>query len=166
MSTDQQPPILSQAALDRLKEEFEQLATDGRKEMSERLLRARELGDISENAEYDQTKNDQAHLEARIRYLEWTIKHAVVQEGPIQTDAVSPGMIVTLRTAGAPDSDDERYLLALSKEERAQGMRTITTSSPLGQAILGKTKGDEVAYEAPGGTFRYVVAGFEPWDGR
>lgn len=166
MSTDQQPPVLSSAALDRLREEYERLTTDGRTEMSERLLRARELGDISENAEYDQTKNDQAHMEARIRYLEWTIKHAIVHEGPIQTDAVSPGMIVTLRGGGPSDSDEERYLLALSKEERAEGIRTITTSSPLGQAILGKTKGDEIAYEAPGGTFRYVVAGFEPWDGR
>lgn len=166
MSNDQQTPVLSAAALERLREEHEHLTTEGRREMSERLLRARELGDISENAEYDQTKNDQAHLEARIRYLQWTIKHAVVQEGPLTTDEVSPGMVVTLRALDDAGEEEERYLLALSKEERAKGMRTITTSSPLGQAVLGKTTGDKVSYDAPGGTFRYVIAAFEPWDGK
>lgn len=165
MSTDQQPPVLSPAALDRLKEEHEQLTTDGRRDISERLLRARELGDLSENAEYDQTKNDQAQMEARIRYLEWTIKNAIVQEGPISTDSVGPGMVVTLRSLDDAGEEPEQYLLAQSKEERAKGMRTITTVSPLGQALMGSGKGDHISYDAPGGTFRYEVVGYEPWDG-
>ncbi|HVL89222.1 MAG TPA: transcription elongation factor GreA [Actinomycetota bacterium] len=164
MSTDQQPPVLSPAALERLREEHERLTTDGRRDISERLLRARELGDLSENAEYDQTKNDQAQMEARIRYLEWTIKNAIVQEGPISTDSVGPGMVVTLRSLDS-DEEPEQYLLAQSKEERAKGMRTITTVSPLGQAIVGRGKGDQISYEAPGGTFRYEVVAYEPWDG-
>lgn len=165
MSTEQQPPVLSPAALDRLKEEHEQLTTDGRRDISERLLRARELGDLSENAEYDQTKNDQAQMEARIRYLEWTIKNAVIQDGPISTDAVGPGMVVTLRSLDDADEEPEQYLLAQSKEERAKGMRTITTVSPLGQALMGRGKGDQISYDAPGGTFRYEVVGYEAWDG-
>ncbi|HEX9696227.1 MAG TPA: transcription elongation factor GreA [Actinomycetota bacterium] len=166
MSTAQEPPVLSRAALDRLKQEHDDLTTDGRRDISERLLRARELGDLSENAEYDQTKNDQAQMEARIRYLEWTIKNAVVQDGPISTDAVGPSMIVTLRALDEGDAEPEQYLLAQSKEERASGMRTITTVSPLGQAIIGRDKGDEISYDAPGGTFRYEVVAYEPWDGR
>lgn len=165
MSNEIQTPVLSHAALERLKEEHETLTTDGRRDISERLLRARELGDLSENAEYDQTKNDQGQMEARIRYLEYTIKSAVVQDGPLETDSVSPGMIVTLRPLGGDDPEDEKYLFAMSKEERAKDVRTITTVSPLGKVILGRGAGDKVSYKAPGGTFRYVVVGFEPWDG-
>lgn len=163
MSTQQQPPVLSPAALERLKEEFETLSTDGRRDISERLLRARELGDLSENAEYDQTKNDQAQMEARIRYLEWTIKNAIIQDAPASGNAVTAGMVVTLRSLD--DNEDEKYLLAASKEERAKGMRTITTVSPLGQALLDRQAGDKVSYEAPGGTFGYEIIAFEPWDG-
>lgn len=166
MSTDTQPPVLSKAALERLKTEHEELTTEGRRDISERLLRARELGDLSENAEYDQTKNDQGQMEARIRYLEWTIKNAVVQEGPIETKKVSPGMIVTLRPLGEKGAEDERYLYAMSKEERAAEVRTITTVSPLGRAMMSASKGDEVSYQAPGGTYRYKVIAFEPWDGK
>ncbi len=164
MSTDQQRPVLSRAALERLKEELEHLSTEGRRETAERLLRARELGDLSENAEYDQTKNDQGQMEARIRYLDWTIKNAIVQDGPISTDKVSAGMIVTLRALD--DNEDEKYLLAMSKEERAKDVRTITVGSPLGQAVVGHAEGDEVSYAAPGGTFRYRIMAFKPWDGR
>jgi transcription elongation GreA/GreB family factor len=59
------------------------------------------------------------------------------------------------------EPEDEVYLLAESAEERAPGVRTITTTSPLGSAVVGASLGDEIAYEAPGGTFRYRVAGFE-----
>lgn len=166
MSNDTQPPVLSKAALQRLRDEHEHLTTTGRKDISERLLRARELGDLSENAEYDQTKNDQGQMEARIRYLEYTIKTAIVQEGPADTEHVSPGMIVTLRPLDEDNPEDEQYLFAMSKEERAKGARTITTVSPLGQAILGRTSGDEVSYEAPGGKFRYAIIDFKPWDGK
>ncbi|MHB8510562.1 MAG: GreA/GreB family elongation factor [Actinomycetota bacterium] len=166
MQNENQPPVLSRAAMERLKQEYEELTTTGRREISERLLRARELGDLSENAEYDQTKNDQGQMEARIRYLEYTIKSAIVQDGPIESSKVSPGMIVTLRPLDERNPEDERYLLAMSKEERSSDVRTITTVSPLGQAMLGSSKGDEVSYEAPGGKFRYEVVAFEPWDGR
>lgn len=161
---EEQPPVLTPAALERLKDEFEELSTTGRRDISERLLRARELGDISENAEYDQTKNDQAMLEARIRQLQWMIKHAIVREAPASSEEIVPGTIVKLRPLDDPD-DLEAYLFAASKEERASGARTITPAAPLGAVLLGKRPGDKVSYDAPGGTFTYEIVEIAPWDG-
>ena len=71
-------------------------------------------------------------------------------------------MLVTLRPLDDDDPEDEEYLLAESAEERAPGVRTITTTSPLGRAVLGARSRTRSAYEAPGGAFRYRVVGFEP----
>src|SRR5438874_12803760 len=83
-------------------------------------------------------------------------------EAPKTADSVMAGMVVTVRPLDDDDPEDEVYLLADSAEERAQGMRTITTTSPLGSALVGSKVGDEVAYEAPGGKFRYRVVEFRP----
>jgi transcription elongation GreA/GreB family factor len=74
-------------------------------------------------------------------------------------------MVVTVRALDEDEPEDETYLLAEHAEERAPGLRTVTTSSPLGSALLGAAEGQEVAHEAPGGTFRYVVVSFEPFAG-
>ena len=71
-------------------------------------------------------------------------------------------MFVTLRPLEEDEPEDEAYLLAESAEERAPGVRTITTTSPLGKALLGANLEDRIAYEAPGGTFHYLVVAFEP----
>jgi transcription elongation factor GreA len=160
----EQPPVLTPTALERLKLELEELKTEGRRTVAERLQRARELGDISENAEYEATKDEQAHLEGRIRRLEWLVKHAVVQELPAHSDIIGPGMVVTLRPAGS-DDEDEEYLFAASKEERSKGRVTITPSAPLGATLQGKRVGETVSYEAPGGQFSYRVVSISPWDG-
>jgi transcription elongation factor GreA len=73
-------------------------------------------------------------------------------------------MLVTL-TPLDDDEEDETYLLAEHAEEKASGARTITTSSPLGSALMGAAEGQEVSYEAPGGTFRYRIVSFEPFAG-
>ena len=161
---DLQPPVLTPAALERLRNELDELSTEGRRTVAERLLRARELGDISENAEYDQTKNDQAMLEARIRQLEWMIKNAVVQQAPAAIKKIVPGTIVRLKPLDDPE-DVETYLFAASKEERTSGARTITPSAPLGAALLGKKPGQKVSYQAPGGKFTYEIVDISPWDG-
>ena len=161
---DSDAPRLTQAAFDRLQTEVDELRTSGRKQMAERLQRARELGDLSENAEYHETKNQQGMMEARIRTLEHTLKNAKIVEAPKTSDRAEAGTIVTLKPL---DSDDEeRYLLAASKEERARDVRTVTVGSPLGQALNGKVVGDKVEYVAPGGTFSYEVTKIEPWDGK
>jgi transcription elongation factor GreA len=159
----QQPTAtLTVEAYTRLRGELEELRTSGRAHIAERLKAAREHGDIRENAEYDAAKNEQALMESRIRNIEHMLRDPEISEGPQQSDIVASGMLVTLRPIeddGEPE--DEVYLLAESAEERAPGVRTITTTSPLGSAVVGASLGDEIAYEAPGGTFRYRVAGFE-----
>lgn len=146
----------------RLKAELAELRTDGRAHIAERLKAAREHGDIRENAEYDAAKNEQALMEARIRNLERMLRDPEIVEAPPASERVAPGMLVTLRPLEDDPPKDETYLLAESAEERAPGVRTITTTSPLGSAVLGAHLDDEVAYEAPGGTFHYLVVGFEP----
>jgi len=146
----------------RLRKELEQHRTEGRRRMAERLLHARELGDIRENAEYDAAKNEQGLMEARIRDLERMLKDPEIIEAT-EGDEVGPGSIVTLRPLDGDDSDDERYLVALSAEERAPGVRTVTSSSPLGSALLGRRVGEVVSYQAPGGTFSYEVVAVQPF---
>lgn len=146
----------------RLKQELEGLRTEGRAHIADRLKAAREHGDIRENAEYDAAKNEQALMESRIRHLERLLRDPDIVEAPIDADAVVPGMLVTVRPLDENDPEDEIYLLAESAEERAPGVRTITTSSPLGSAVMGSRRDEEVAIEAPGGIFRYVVVDFGP----
>jgi transcription elongation factor GreA len=149
----------------RLKAELEQLRVDGRTHIAERLKHAREFGDIRENAEYDAAKNEQALMESRIRNLERMLRDPEIIEAPVGSEVVGPGMLVTVRPVDEDDPEDETYLLAESSEERARGARTITTTSPLGSNLVGTRKGDEVAYEAPGGTFRYEVVDFQAYTG-
>lgn len=146
----------------RLKAELDRLTGEGRTHIAERLKEAREHGDIRENAEYDAAKNEQALMESRIRTIQRMLRDPDIVESPEASDLVGPGMLVTLRPLDDEDPDDEVYLLAESAEERAPGIRTITTTSPLGRAVIGSRPEDEIAYEAPGGMFRYVVVGFEP----
>lgn len=153
---------LTQAAYDRLQAELEELQTDGRKLMAERLQRARELGDLSENAEYHETKNQQGMMEARIRKLEHILRTATIVSAPVVSDAAVAGSIVSLRSL--EDSETETYLLAASKEERHPEHRTLTIGSPLGQAIEGRKVGDKVEYAAPGGTFKYEIVQLATWD--
>ncbi|MEX2101391.1 MAG: GreA/GreB family elongation factor [Actinomycetota bacterium] len=152
-------------AYGRLKHELDGLAVDGREHIADRLKAAREHGDIRENAEYDAAKNEQGLMEARIRQLREILRDPEIVETPAAADALGPGMLVTLRPLDDDEPDDELYLLAESKEERASGARTVTTTSPLGEALVGAAVDQEVVYEAPGGNFRYVVVGFEPHTG-
>jgi len=149
-------------AYTRLREELDELKAGGRTHIAERLKAAREHGDIRENAEYDAAKNEQALMEARIRNVEHMLRDPEISEGPQQSEVVVSGMLVTLRPMEDDEPQDEVYLLAESAEEREPGVRTITTTSPLGSAVVGASLEDEIAYDAPGGTFRYRVVGFEP----
>jgi transcription elongation factor GreA len=101
-------------------------------------------------------------MESRIRNLERMLRDPEIVEAPPESEVVVAGMLVTLRPMEDDEPEDETYLLAESAEERAPGVRTITTTSPLGGALLGRRLDDEVAYEAPGGTFHYLVVRIEP----
>jgi transcription elongation factor GreA len=146
----------------RLKAELDQLKSHGRTHIAERIKAAREHGDIRENAEYDAAKNEQGLMESRIRNLERMLRDPDIVEAPPDSEEVTAGMLVVLRPLEDEEPEDETYLLAESAEERAPGVRTITTTSPLGKAVLGARLDDEVSYEAPAGTFHYLVVGFEP----
>jgi transcription elongation factor GreA len=162
----QQPTAsLTLEAYTRLKAELDELLTSGRERMAERLKVAREHGDIRENAEYDAAKDAQGLMEAQIRRLKEALRDPEIIEAPVAADTVSPHMLVTVRSIDEDDDEEETYLLAEHAEERAPGARTVTTSSPLGTALVGAMKDQQIEVQAPGGSFRYVIVGFEPFVG-
>lgn len=143
---------LSQEAYDRLQKELEELRTEGRRHMSEAIAEARAHGDLSENAEYDSAKEEQGKMEARIRQLESLLREAKVGEEPAG-DEVAPGLVVVLDI----DGDEETYFVAGSREDRHDEHDVLSTSSPIGKAVLGASKGDTVDVEAPAGAFEVTV---------
>jgi transcription elongation factor GreA len=140
-----EPLHLSQQALDRLTAELEERTTSRRKEITLRIEEARAHGDLSENAEYDAAKNEQGQNEGRVRQLEDLIKRAVVVEAAA-SDGVTPGCLVELRYDG--DDDTTTYLYG-SIEERHDTFEVLSTSSPLGVALLGKKPPARVTYQGP-----------------
>ena len=161
------PPsaTLTLDAYGRLKTELHELETAGRANVTEKIKAAREHGDLRENAEYHAAKEEQGLMESRIRKIKEMLRDPEIVEAPAKGDAAGPGMLVTVRPLDEADPDDETYLLAEHAEERAPGVRTVTTTSPFGQALTGAGEGQEVEHEAPGGVFRYVVVSFEPYAG-
>ncbi|MFZ0665570.1 MAG: transcription elongation factor GreA [Acidimicrobiales bacterium] len=146
---------LTQSTYERLQAELEDLTTRGRVEIARAIEAARALGDLSENGDYHAAKDSQGKMEARIRQLQATLKTAEVVEvsGGTQ-DAVAAGTIVTIRYEG--DDDVERFFVG-SIEERGEGMEVVSPGSPLGKALLGRGKGEQVEYEAPGGKLRVEI---------
>ena len=139
-------PHLSQQAYERLEQELQERSTTRRREISLQIERAREHGDISENADYDAAKNEQGHNEARVRQLEAMLKDAVVIDVSSSGEVVEPGVLVELRHEG--DDATEIYLVG-SIEERHDVHEVVSTSSPLGQALLGAAPGAVVTYQGP-----------------
>ena len=152
---------LSPQAYERLRQELEERSTTRRREISQWIERAREHGDISENADYDAAKNEQGHNEARVRQLEAMLKDAVVIESA-SSDDVQPGALVDLRYEG--DDDVVTYLVG-SIEERHATYDVLSTNSPLGQAILGKAPGATVTYQGPKRELSVTVLAVRPLDG-
>ena len=138
---------LSAAAHERLAAELEHRSGALRREISERIERARELGDLKENADYDAAKNEQGLNEARVRQLEAMLRDAVIVEGG-DGDVVEAGVIVEVRVAG--DDETQTYLIG-SIEERHDRYDVLSTSAPMGQAIMNHRAGDTVSYETPRG---------------
>ncbi len=139
-------PHLSPEAYDRLKAELEERSTTRRQELSLAIERAREHGDIKENADYDAAKNEQGINAARIRQLEQMLKNAVVIDSNTAGDIVEAGTLVELRYVG--DDDVLTYLVG-SIEERNEKYDVLSTNSPIGTAILGKGPGETVTYQGP-----------------
>ena len=152
------PSHLSQQAYDRLQEELSERSGPRRKEISLWIERAREHGDIKENADYDAAKNEQGHNEARVRQLEEILRSVEVVAGQ-SGEVVAPGTIVEVKMEG--DDTTISYLVG-SIEERSDEFEVLSTSSPLGQALLDHGPGDTVSYEGPKRTFAVEIVSVRP----
>src|SRR6201997_927667 len=141
--------ILTQEGLANLRAEYERLSTTGRREVAARIKEAREFGDISENAEYDDAKNEQAMLEARIAQLEEKIRSAtVIDPSELSTDIVRVGSSVTVND---PQSGDARCYTIVGSAEAKPLENKLSNESPVGKALLGHRVGDEVTIATPKG---------------
>ena len=158
---------LTQEAYDKLQSELEQLSGPGRADVSARIAAAREEGDLRENGGYHAAREEQGKQEARIRQLTDMLRRAEVGEAPANASEVAPGTLVTIAFDG-DESDTDTFLLG-SRE--LLGLDDVdvdvySPQSPLGAAILGMSKGDEVSYTAPNGkTINVTVVKVEPYAG-
>jgi transcription elongation factor GreA len=151
---------LTPAAHDKLRDELEHLTTEGRRAIEQRISEARDHGDLRENAEYDTAKNDQGLMEARIRQIKHILENSEVREAE-DSGKVEVG---TIATVVDEDGDEMDYFIA-SAENKMPGMILASPTSPVGSALLGASPGDEVSYEAPGGTFAMTVKSVRVYEG-
>jgi transcription elongation factor GreA len=150
---------LSRATYERLAGELDDLTTRGRIEIAQAIQRARELGDLSENGDYQAAKDQQGMMEGRIRQLQTIMATAVIVEDGGDGTA-GPGTIVTILYEGDTPDLAERYLIG-SIEERVDGLDVISPGSPLGAALVGHRDGDIVEYQAPNGVLRVTLVAVE-----
>ena len=150
---------LSRSAYDRLQAEFEDLTTRGRIEVAQKIEAARLLGDLSENGDYHAAKDEQGHMEGRIRQLEHILETAeIIDHAP--DGAVGAGSIVTIVYEGDSDEMAERYLVGHLEEKTAE-LDVVSPESPLGAALLGASPGTSVEYQAPNGVLKVKVVSVE-----
>ena len=149
----EQPIYVTRDGLKKLEEELEYLRTVKRAEVAQRLHDAMGEGDIDENAEYDDAKNEQSFVEGRILTLETMIRNAVIIQEGKHRDQVVLGSTVTIVEEGG---DPETYHLVGSAEADPRKGR-ISNQSPLGRALLGKRVGDTVTVSAPAGVLSFQI---------
>ncbi len=141
---------LTQEAFDKLQDELEHLRGPVREEIVARISAARDEGDLKENGGYHAAREEQGKAEARIRQLEDMLRKAQVGETPADDGVVEPAMTVTVRFVG--DTDEETFLFgAREMADLHPELQVYSPQSPMGQAIAGKRKGDEVDFVAPNG---------------
>ena len=146
---------LTQESLDSYKEELEYLKTTRADEVAEQLKEARSFGDLSENAEYDEAKNEQGKLYSRIAEVENILaNYVVIEEEPSDGSSVRLGSTVTV----LDEEFDETMVYKIVGSQEADPMNgRISEDSPFGKALLGNAVGDEVQVEAPAGVLRYRI---------
>lgn len=147
--------ILSQEKFDEMVKELEHLKTTRRTEIAKNLEYARSLGDLSENAEYQEARDLQAATEERIRRLEELLKHAkIVTEGKKKKDVVGFGSKVSIKKEKGADVHEYEIV---GSEEAEMRMHKLSHVSPLGAALMGKKKGDTFTFETPNGKQTYTI---------
>ncbi len=148
--------IISQEGYDKLRNEMVFLSTIKRKEIAERIERAKELGDLSENAEYSEAKDAQALNEGRILELTNTLKNVTVVQNEKSKDKVVMGSTITVKT----DKNEKQYtIVSFNEADPLNGK--ISNESPLGVAFLERKKGDSVEVETPRGIVKYKILKIE-----
>ena len=149
--------ILTPEGLEKLQEELEMLQTTRRREVAERIKEAREFGDIAENSEYDDAKNEQAFVEGKIARLENILRNArIISDEDVGTDVVQVGSKVILE-----DYDEKNRIefTIVGPHEADPIEQKISDESPVGKALLGHRVGDLVDVVVPAGTVRYRIMG-------
>ncbi len=151
--------ILTPEGYEKLKSEIQHLSNDKRREVADRIRVARDFGDISENAEYDDAKNEQAMLEHKLAQLEERLVHArVIESGDVDLSVVSIGAKVRLRDVDAKQTVE--YVIVGSAEADPAESK-LSNESPVGKAIIGKKKGETVEVAAPRGALKFKIMGIE-----
>ena len=147
--------LLTPEGLEKLTQELEILLTDKRREVADRIRIAREFGEIAENAEYDDAKNEQAMLEHKIAQLEERLLNArVIDTKDVDTSVVSVGSVVRLRDVDAKETV-EYHIVGSAEANPAE--RKLSNESPVGRAILGHKKGETVDVVTPGGNIKVKI---------
>ena len=150
---------MSQERYDELKKELEYSKTTRADEIAELIKEARGFGDLSENSEYDEAKNELGKLYSRIAELEDILLHAVIVDEAENSDKVAIGVLVTVMNLDTGKAMPA-YKIVGSQEADVMN-RCISEDSPFGKALVGHSVGDEVSVEAPKGTIRYRIEKIE-----
>lgn len=153
---DDKATLVTKEGLDKLKEELEYLKGTKRREVAERIKEAISYGDLSENSEYEESKNEQAFVEGRILELEEKIKHARIIAEHQKTKSVQLGSTVHLKNLTKKKDEVEIYTIVGSTETDPFGGK-ISNESPVGNSLLDKQKGDRVKVISPSGSAEYEI---------
>jgi transcription elongation factor GreA len=147
--------VLTDEGLRKLEEELEQLKAEKRKEIAEKIKTALSFGDLSENSEYDEAKNEQAMVESRIIQLEAMLKNVkLIDEEDIKTDVVSIGTKVKLLYV---DFNEEIEFYIVGSTESDPDINRISDESPVGRALIGHKVGETIVAETPGGVITFKI---------
>ena len=150
---EDKPVLITREGLRKLEDEYPELISNRRREVAERIRSARDFGDIAENAEYIEAKNDQALVEGRILTLEGMLRNAVLIEGSEREKGVV-GVGASVRVSEG-EGDQTYAIVGPAEADPLRGM--ISNESPLGRALLGHRAGDEVEWSSPMGTSRLKI---------
>jgi transcription elongation factor GreA len=152
LTTVARESLITQEGLERLREELEYMTTVKRREVAERIKEAREFGDIMENSEYDDAKNEQALVEQRIAQLEERVRRAtVVDQKQVDTETVGVGVRVHVKDQ---KSGDSKKFQIVGSAEADPAENKLSYESPIGKALVGHRRGDVVTVEVPRGPKR------------